>query len=102
MLQIEALVQMCALAVLALPGNKGKVVYLTAANNLKFSRKIVVGDRLDIETKLLSWKRGIGNCTGTGSVNGEIACKADFSIVMPDMLNEYKVSPKKQESEKEL
>lgn len=95
MLQIEALVQMCALTVLTLPGNKGKVVYLTSANNIKFSRKIVQGDRLDIETKLLSWKRGIGACSGAGSVNGEIACRADFTIVMPDVLNEYRMPPKK-------
>lgn len=96
MLQIEALVQMCALTVLTLPGNKGKVVYLTSANNIKLSRKIVAGDRLDIETKLLSWRRGVGNCSGIGSVNGEIACRADFTIVMPDVLNEYKMLPKKQ------
>lgn len=96
MLQIEALVQMCALTVLTLPGNKGKVVYLTSANNIKLSRKIVAGDRLEIETKLLSWKRGIGSCSGTGSVNGEIACRADFTFVMPDVLKAYKVAPKKQ------
>ena len=36
MLQIEALVQMCALSILSLPGNKGKVMYLTSANNIKF------------------------------------------------------------------
>jgi len=34
MLQIEALVQLGALTVLTLPGNKGKVVYLSAANKL--------------------------------------------------------------------
>ena len=28
MLQIESLVQMCALSLLSLPGNKGKIVYL--------------------------------------------------------------------------
>ena len=39
MLQIEALVQMAALSILSLPGNKGKVVYLISANNLKFSKK---------------------------------------------------------------
>ena len=97
MLQIEALVQMCALTVLTLPGNKGKVVYLTSANNIKLSRKIVAGDRLDIQTKLLSWKRGVGNCSGTGSVNGKVACRADFTIVMPEVLNEYRVPTKKQD-----
>ena len=34
MLQVEALVQMSALSILCLPGNKGKVVYLTSATNL--------------------------------------------------------------------
>lgn len=101
MLQIEALVQMAALTVLTLPGNKGKIVYLTSANNIKLSKKIVIGDRLNIETKLVSWKRGIGSCSGIGSVNGEIACRADFMIVMPDVLNEYKVSSKEQEVKNE-
>ena len=41
MLQIEALVQMCALSILSLPGNKGKVMYLTSANNMKFIKKII-------------------------------------------------------------
>lgn len=95
MLQIEALVQMCALTVLTLPGNKGKVAYLTSANNIKLSRKILPGDRLYIETKLLSWKRGIGSGSGIGSVDGEVACRADFAIVMPNILNEYRVLPNK-------
>jgi len=91
MLQIEAMVQLSALMVLTLPENKGKVMYLASANNLKFSRKIVPGDRLDLETQLLSWRRGLGRCSGTGSVNGETACRAEFTIVMPDLLDRYRV-----------
>jgi 3-hydroxyacyl-[acyl-carrier-protein] dehydratase len=91
MLQVEALVQMSALSVLTLPGNKGKVVYLISANNIKLSKKVLVGDCFEIETQLLSWKRGLGHCVGTGSVNGEIACKAEFNIVMPDLIKEYRV-----------
>ena len=37
-LQIEALVQMCSLSILTLPGNKGKIMYLVSANNLKFKK----------------------------------------------------------------
>ena len=92
MLQIEAMVQLSALTVLTLDGNKMKVMYLASANNMKFSRKIVPGDRFDIETKLLSWRRGIGRCSGIGSVSGETACRADFVIVMPDLLNQYRVN----------
>ena len=35
MLQIEAMVQLCALSILTLDGNKGKVAYLSSASNLK-------------------------------------------------------------------
>lgn len=89
MLQIESLVQMAALAIVTLPGNKGKVVYLTKANNLEFKRKIIIGDRLNIETKIISWKRGIGLCNGIGKVNGQLACRADFNIVDPIELKNF-------------
>ena len=35
MLQIEALVQMSSLAILTLPNNKGKIMYLASSNNLR-------------------------------------------------------------------
>jgi 3-hydroxyacyl-[acyl-carrier-protein] dehydratase len=89
MLQSEALVQMAALTVLTLPGNKGKVVYLTSVSKLLLRRKILPGDRLVMETELHSWRRGIGKCSGVGTVDGEVACIAEFSIVMPDVLNEF-------------
>ena len=56
MLQIESLVQMCALAILTLPGNKGKVVYLTSANNLKFIKKIIPKTRLYLDTRIKASK----------------------------------------------
>jgi len=86
MLQVEALVQMAALTVLSQPGNKGKIVYLTNVKNIILRRKVVPGDRYYMDTELISWRRGIGKCVGTGSVNGETACKAEFGIVMPDVL----------------
>ena len=91
MLQIEAMVQLCALAIFTLDGNKGKVAYLTSASNLKWSRKVVPGDRFDMDTRLVSFKRGIGRCAGFGTVNGEFSCKADFTLVLPHVLEKYKV-----------
>ena len=89
-LQMEAMVQLGALMVTTLPGNKGKVVYLTSAK-LKLIKKVIPGDRLDIQTKLLSWKRGMGKCSASGCVKGEKVCSLDFNIVMPHILKEYKV-----------
>jgi len=89
MLQVEALVQMCALSILTLPNNKGKIVYLVKANNLKFIKKIIPNTKLEINTKILSFKRGLANCEGVGSVNQEIACKADFTLILPDEIKSY-------------
>jgi|TARA_B100001059_G_scaffold229258_1_gene261606 3-hydroxyacyl-[acyl-carrier-protein] dehydratase len=89
MLQIESLVQMCALSILSLPGNKGKVVYLTSANNLKFIKKIVPNTRLYIKTKVKSLKRGMASCEGTGIIENEIACKADFNLILPEEIKKY-------------
>tara|TARA_B100000686_G_scaffold327691_1_gene386842 strand:- start:216 stop:680 length:465 start_codon:yes stop_codon:yes gene_type:complete len=89
MLQIEALVQMCALAILSLPDNKGKVVYLTSANNLKFIKKIIPNSRLYIETFVKSFKRGLAICEGIGFVEKEMVCKADFNLILLDELKKY-------------
>ena len=89
MLQTEALVQMAALSILSLEGNKGKVMYLTSANNLKFIKKIIPNSRLYINTEIKSYKRGIAICKGEGIVNKEMVCKADFTLILPDEINKY-------------
>ena len=91
MLQIEALVQMCALSILSLPGNKGKVVYLTSANNIKFIKKIIPNSRLYIETKIKSFKRGLAICEGVGLVEKNLVCKAEFNLILPDEIKKYNV-----------
>jgi 3-hydroxyacyl-[acyl-carrier-protein] dehydratase len=67
-------------------------VYLSSANKLKFKKKIIPGDRLLLDVKLNGWKRGIGNCSGVGIVGDEIACQAEFILIMPDIINEYKIN----------
>ena len=89
MLQVEALVQMCALSILSLPGNKGKVVYLTSASNMKFIKKIIPNSRLYIETKIKSFKRGLAICEGVGLVEKNLVCKAEFNLILPDEIKKY-------------
>ena len=89
MLQIESLVQMSALAILTLPNNKGKVMYLASANNLKFVKKILPDTKLDIFTEIKSFKRGIATCKGEGYIKKELACKAEFNLVLPGEIEKY-------------
>lgn len=88
-LQLESMMQLSALMILTLPGNKGKVCYVVNADRLKFARKISPGEKLDIEAKLLSWKRGIGKCVAHATVNNERACSGEFTLVLPDILAEF-------------
>ena len=89
MLQIESLVQMSAMAILTLPGNKGKVMYLTTANNMKFIKKILPGSKLVIDTKIRSFKRGLAACEGRGTIKGDLVCKAEFSLILPEEIRKY-------------
>ena len=92
MLQIEALVQMSSLAILTLPNNKGKIMYLTSSNNLKFIKKVIPNSRLTIETKIKSFKRGIAMCDGIGMVGNDLVCKAEFTLILPDQLKKYNLN----------
>ena len=91
MLQIEALVQMSSLSILTLPDLKGNILYLTSADRLKFYKKVIKGKRLILFTKVLSWKRGVGRFSGSGYVDGEIVCKAEFSLVLPQLIKKYRI-----------
>lgn len=91
LLQTEAMVQLSALIVLSLPGNKGKICYLSQLEKAKYKRKVLAGDRLDMEASLRSWKRGIAKCEAKGLVDDEKVCEASFTLVMPDVMNEFAV-----------
>ena len=62
---------------------------MTSANNMKFIKKIIPNSRLYIETKIKSFKRGLATCEGMGLVNKEIACKAEFALILPDEIKKY-------------
>lgn len=94
MLQVEAMTQMCALSILTLPGNKGKTMYLSSANNLKFIHKVLPNSKFEIYTKVKNFKRGIANCEGEGRVKNLTVCKAEFVLILPDELKKYNLEKK--------
>jgi 3-hydroxyacyl-[acyl-carrier-protein] dehydratase len=94
MLQIEAMVQMAALSIFTLPGNKGKLIYLLSANKIRLIKKVTPENRFYINTKILSYKRGIANCSAEGIISNQIVSKAEFKIILKDALKEkiYKIN----------
>ena len=87
-LQLEALAQMLTVAITTIEGNKGKVTH-AISHIVKFKKEVHPGDKFEIKTKVISWKRGICHGTGLGIVNNEIVCEADMTITVPDILDQY-------------
>ena len=96
MLQVEALVQMSSLIIFTLPKMSGKTLYLADSNNIKFFKKIVPGDKLKIVSKLVSSSRGLYKFEAQGYVKKKIACKASFTLILPNFLN---INPNKSNHE---
>ena len=94
--QMEALTQMFLMTFLTIPGNEGKKTAFVSST-AKFKKKIIPGDRLDIEAKLKFYSRGVAKGISIGFINGEEACSAELIIAIPDILNEMKPRIKKQE-----
>lgn len=88
--QIESLTQMFLMTFLTLPGNKGKKTGFASLESAQFKRKIIPGDRLEIEATLKSYRRGLAKGSSLGRVNGELACSVDLVIVIPDVLEEFR------------
>ena len=93
-LQLEALAQMLTVAITTLPGLKGKVTH-ALSHTVRFKKEVLPGEKFEIQTEVISWKRGICEGKGFAYTNGELACGADMLITIPEILEEY--LPKKPE-----
>ena len=45
---------------------------------------------MEINAKLLSFKRGIAKGMAEGHVDGALVCKAEFTVCLPDVLSNLK------------
>ena len=89
MLQIEALVQTAALAILSIKGNEGKYMYLTKVFNANFFKKVTPENIFTSKTIIKSYKNGVATCQGKGIVNNQIVCKSEYQIILPDELKKF-------------
>ena len=80
------LVEMCAqagaVALLALPENKGKIGFFGGINNCKFRKQVLPSDKLDIEVEITKVKGPIGIGKAVASVDGKKAVSAEISFAI--------------------
>lgn len=81
---IEALAQVGAVAMLGMEQWKGKTAYFVGIDKAKFRRKVLPGDVLMLETKIIKVKGNIGVGEATATVDGKVAAKAELTFAIGD------------------
>lgn len=81
-LTIEALAQAGAVAILSQEENKGKIAYFGGINKCKFKGKIVPGDRVRLETRIIRQKGPVGIGEATASVEGKVVVSAELTFMI--------------------
>lgn len=79
---VEALAQTGAVAILSLEENRGKVAYFGAVNHAKFKRKVVPGDTLRLECRIIRQKGPMGVGQATATVDGKTAVSAELTFMI--------------------
>lgn len=83
-LQVEAMAQVGAVAVLSMEEYKGKLALFTGMDNVKFREQVVPGDTLRMEVEMVSIRRGIGKGEAVAYVGDKVACKATIKFALID------------------
>ncbi|MCI9545394.1 MAG: 3-hydroxyacyl-ACP dehydratase FabZ [Lachnospiraceae bacterium] len=81
-LTVEALAQAGAVAILSMEENKGKVAYFGGINKCKFRGKVVPGDKLRLETRIIKQKGPLGVGEATASVDGKTIVSAELTFMV--------------------
>lgn len=79
---VEALAQTGAVAILSKEENKGKIVYFGAINNAKFKKKVIPGDKLRLECRIIKQKGPVGVGQATATVDGKVAVSAELTFMI--------------------
>lgn len=79
---VEALAQTGAVTILTLDENKDKIVYFAGIDKCKFKQKVVPGDQLILESKVIKKRGALGIAEGIATVNGKVACIATIKFAI--------------------
>lgn len=81
-LTVEALAQAGAVAILSMEENKGKTAYFGGINKCKFRGKVVPGDKVRLETKIIRQKGAVGIGEAVASVDGKTVVSAELTFMI--------------------
>ena len=79
---VEALAQVGAVAILSKEENHGKTAYFGGIQKCRFRGKIVPGDKVRLETKIIKQKGPIGIGEAAAYVDGKLVVSAELTFVV--------------------
>lgn len=79
---IEALAQAGAVAILSKPENQGRIAYFGGIEKCRFKGKVIPGDKLRLETRIIKEKGPVGVGEAVASVNGKTVAKAELTFMV--------------------
>lgn len=79
---MEAMAQVGAVTILSAPEWRGRTVYFAGIDKAKFRRKVVPGDVLTLETKIIKCKGPIGVSQGTATVDGKVVAQGELTFAI--------------------
>ena len=87
--QTETLTQISSMIILSRKEYYNKTFLVVTADKLKFKRKIVPNDTLNVESKLILFSRGLAKFVATGTVNDEFCCSGEFTMVLQEEIKKF-------------
>ena len=81
-LTVEALAQVGAVAILSLPEHRGKTAYFGGIDKCRFKGKVVPGDKLRLETRIIRRKGPVGVGEAVASVDGRVVVRAELTFMI--------------------
>lgn len=80
-LQVEALAQTGAIAVLSMPENRGKIAYFGSIKEAKFKQQVVPGDTLTLKVEFEKMRKRAGTGKAEAYVGDKLACKCEIMFI---------------------
>ena len=81
-LTVEALAQPGAVAILCQEEYRGKIAYFGGIQKCKFKGKIVPGDKVRLETRIVKKKGPVGIGEAIASVDGKVVVSAELTFMI--------------------
>ncbi len=81
-LTVEALAQAGAVAILSKEEFRGKVAYFAGIQKFRFKGKVVPGDKLKLETRIIRQKGPMGIGEAIASVEGKVVAQGELTFMI--------------------